>query len=199
MRVARLLRLMRAVPVFRTFATTYVSLMPRILPVVGFLVAVMLQFGFIGIELFGGLPVEAFAGTSYAGANYFSLNFNDGAATTSILFALIVVNNWFVFADGFGVASGTMWARAYFVVFWISGVLIGLNIVVATIIDQFSRAVDDDAASSSSIDPRLLTGIDGLSGDDKLVHVRRRARVGGVYLTDEELEELDKPINNNKK
>jgi hypothetical protein len=86
LRVARLLRLLRAAPVFRTFATTYVALLPQMLPVVAFLFAVMLQFGLIGIEIFGGLPISSFDNTSYAAANYFSLNFNDGAATISVLF-----------------------------------------------------------------------------------------------------------------
>jgi hypothetical protein len=102
------------------------------------------------------------------------------------------VNNWFVFADGFSIAIGSLWARLFFVLFWIAGVVVSLNIVVATILDQFSRAVESDSQQQQhhNIDPRLLTGIDGLPSDGKaMLQVRRRARLRHQptvdYTTDE--------------
>jgi hypothetical protein len=66
------------------------------------------------------------------------------------------------------VASGTLWARAFFVAVQIVGVIVLLNVVVATIVQQFAKVVaDEDAAKSaaddtdaSAIDPSLLTGIE---------------------------------------
>ena len=43
-----------------------------------------------------------------------------------LLFELIVVNNWFVIVDGFSAAVGT-WAAAFFVVWYIFGVLIAMG------------------------------------------------------------------------
>lgn len=56
--------------------------------------------------------------------------------------------------------------RVYFVVFWLVCVVVALNVVVATILEQFSASVARD--EEDTVEPELLTGLEGKVG------VRRR-------------------------
>lgn len=51
---------------------------------------------------------------------------------------LPVVNNWFVFSDGYSHVVGTDWARVYFVIFWGLCVVVALNVVITTVVEQFT-------------------------------------------------------------
>ncbi|MFN3504403.1 MAG: hypothetical protein ACK4ZJ_19340, partial [Allorhizobium sp.] len=57
------------------------------------------------------------------------------------LFELLVVNNWFVIMDGFVAAAGTRWARLFFIAFYVTAVIIVLNLV--------RRAADAAAAAAT--------------------------------------------------
>ena len=55
-----------------------------------------------------------------AGADkYYPNNFNDFLSGIVTLFELMIVNNWFVIADGITAAYGSEYARAYFIGFWL--------------------------------------------------------------------------------
>lgn len=55
------------------------------------------------------------------------------------LFALIVVNNWYVIvAMTVDVVGGATIYRYYFVIFYYFGVIIGLNIIIAFAIDMYA-------------------------------------------------------------
>jgi hypothetical protein len=189
LRALRFLRLFHIVPTFRAFTDTYTALATRMMPVTACLLLMMLEFALIGVNLFGGMSADRFDGSAYAKADFFALNFNDIVSGSALLFALLVVNNWFVLTDGFVVASGTLWARAFFVSVQIVGVIVLLNVVVATIVQQFAKVVaDEDAAKraadeaeeQTTVDPSLLTGIEEEEGtvhDDTMrFRVTRRGR-----------------------
>ena len=53
------------------------------------------------------------------------------------LFELSVVNNWFVVADGYVAVRGKH-ARWFFVLYYVLGVVVALNIVVAFVLDAYS-------------------------------------------------------------
>ena len=53
------------------------------------------------------------------------------------LFCILVVNNWFVVVEGFAAVADRDVARVYFLSFYVIGVLLFLNIVVAFILDAF--------------------------------------------------------------
>lgn len=109
-----------------------------------FLMAVM------GVQLFGGtvcLPAFAQGMESCAGAvitnntytqtNLALLNFNDVPTAFVTLFVLFVVNDWYVIVDEFVATTGTGWARAFFIVNYIIGVAVILNLVVTVVINSF--------------------------------------------------------------
>ena len=76
-------------------------------------------------------------GTDYLSSGYATLNFNDVESAFVTLFCVLVVNNWFVVVDGFAAVASRDVARVYFLSFYVIGVLLFLNIVVAFILDAF--------------------------------------------------------------
>ena len=70
--------------------------------------------------------------------NYVNMNFNDFYSSFMILFALMVVNNWFVIVNVFEVSTGSVWVRLYFLTFYFLSVIVVINIVVAFAIDMYS-------------------------------------------------------------
>jgi len=59
-----------------------------------------------------------------------------------VLFVLMIVNNWFVIADGFyRLTNG--WSQVYFVSFFVVVNLIILNILISLILDCFSQLRDE--------------------------------------------------------
>lgn len=84
-----------------------------------------------------GSDLQKLQGTDYLANGYATLNFNDAECSFVTLFCVLVVNNWFVIVDGFAAVSNRDLARVYFLAFYVVGVLLFLNIVVAFILDAF--------------------------------------------------------------
>lgn len=99
-------------------------------------------FAQIGSLLFGGKIREdspEIVHDSSIPDNYFLMNFNDLMSSMVTLFALIVVNNWYVIvAMTVDVVGGATIYRYYFVIFYYFGVIIGLNIIIAFAIDMYA-------------------------------------------------------------
>lgn len=75
---------------------------------------------------------------------YYLMNMNDLAASFITLFALMVVNNWFVIVLTFTAVLGDNgnYYRWYFILFYIVCVNIILNIIVAFVLDTYSNMAD---------------------------------------------------------
>jgi hypothetical protein len=67
-----------------------------------------------------------------------------------LLFELLIVNNWFVLASGY-VAVTSKAARAFFVAWYVVGVLVVLNLVVSATLDSFISEYKDDAPEGSAL------------------------------------------------
>lgn len=146
LRVGRVLRLLfHASPTFRVTANTFVRIIPDGVAILKVLFCAMFIFSFVGMQLFGGVintdpasPYSArIADTDFATADYYANNFNDMASGMVTLFELLVVNNWFEIVDGFSAAVDTQFAAVFFVIWYIFGVLITMNIVVSFILNAF--------------------------------------------------------------
>jgi hypothetical protein len=156
LRLFRLLRLLRKVHAFNVIASTFFRLLPAattLLKTVGLL---MFVFASTGLHLFGGLIttdtsgalvpaelVEALAESDFGIDGYYANSFNDLPSGILTLFELSVVNNWFVIADGYVAVRGKH-ARWFFVVYYMLGVVVALNIVVAFVLDAYS-AIEESA------------------------------------------------------
>jgi len=168
LRVGRVLRLMiHASKTFRVTAETFVAILPDGVAIVKVLFVAMYFFSFLGMQLFGGKintdPKSPYskpvAATDYAGADYYANNFNDMPSGMVTLFECIVVNNWFEIVDGFSAAvanspflgiSGTVWAPAFFIAWYIFGVLITMNIVISFVLNEFVDKFHDGMLSTGN-------------------------------------------------
>merc|ERR1719502_2614607 len=100
-------------------------------------------FATMGRCLFGGLIYTTnpalnatwAGGGAYYSDEFFSLNFNDLISGFVTLFALMIVNNWYITTSGFILATGSVWCSWYFILFFIVCNLVVLNILMALIID----------------------------------------------------------------
>jgi hypothetical protein len=69
-------------------------------------------------------------------SQYYANNFNDLASGMVVCFELLVVNNWFILADGFCQVAHVAGVRAFFLSVYIIGVLVCLNVVTSFAIDS---------------------------------------------------------------
>lgn len=135
---ARAFRLFAYVEPFRKVFLMCTRLIPAYWRMTMMLLIVYFVFAVIGRWMFGGIIYStnpALAGSPYKEAGFCSLNFNDFGSAFATLFPLMIVNNWYVVANGFLLASHSIWVSIYFVAFFVVCNLIVLNILMALIID----------------------------------------------------------------
>ena len=98
-------------------------------------------YSLIGMQAFGGIIFPGnplLAGTAFESAGYvFTSHWNDMSASMSTLFQLLVVNNWFLIANGPESATQESGARVFFVVWWVISVLLWLNLYIGLLINVF--------------------------------------------------------------
>lgn len=149
-RLFRFCRILDRYQPYHHFGRIAFKLIPPAVDVLTVVALICYAFAVLGVFLFGGLinddptdpNYEAVAKSSYGQADYKVNNFNDIGMGMVTLFELLVVNNWFMIADGFSAACGPG-ARAYFVAFWAFGVLVGLNLFLSTIIEAFTTEYEE--------------------------------------------------------
>ena len=109
---------------------------------------------------------SALSESAFGQANYYANNFNDMPSGFVTLFELLVVNNWFVLASGYEAVAG-VYARWYFISFYLVGVVLGLNICVAFVLDTYSTLEALETLEDHiTFDAAQITGTDtGLRGE----------------------------------
>lgn len=145
--VGRLGRLLGAIKKVRLVVSTFGQMLPAAAKLLQVLFLAMFCFSALGTQLFGGLinygPQLAILNvTDFGEANYYANNFNDLASGMVVCFELLVVNNWFIIADGFAAVAPVPVARTFFVTIYVFGVLVFLSVVVAFAIDAFNTALE---------------------------------------------------------
>eukprot|EP00913_Durusdinium_trenchii_P029651 g27792.t1 len=111
-------------------------------------------FATVGVQLFGGLidvHNPNLDHTGFAEAQYWPLNFNDFLSALVTLFCLMVVNNWYVVADGF-MAVTSNYSAIFFVCFFVSVNLVVLNILMTLILESSATVRHELSAKTSEDD-----------------------------------------------
>mmetsp|Transcript_5283 Transcript_5283/g.12641 ORF Transcript_5283/g.12641 Transcript_5283/m.12641 type:complete len:718 (-) Transcript_5283:123-2276(-) len=160
-RVLRVMRILNRFPTFSVIMHTFTKTLPQSVIMAQVMFCAMVIFCILGVQLFGGVinqdpdspTYSSVASSDFGAANYYANNFNDMLSGMVVLFELLVVNNWFVITDGFSAAVGPF-ARIYFVAWYMIGVLICLNIVVAFVVDTF---VSEFKAKTAKDEPIRLS------------------------------------------
>lgn len=140
LRLLRITRLFFHVEQFRIICVTALKLIPAAKNIFLIMFCTMYFFTILGNQLFGGKIYAGnplLANSTFEISNYHPNNFNDYFSGFVTLFELLVVNNWFVLAEGFVLVTETKWARLYFVAFYVIGNIVLLNLVIAVTIDAF--------------------------------------------------------------
>jgi len=171
LRLVRLLRLLGVVPQVRAVSSTFVHMLPAASDLLKVLCALIFTYAALGVYLFGGLvqsePPRPSSQSDFGTLGYYPNNFNDMGSACVTCFELLIVNNWFVICEGIVEASGTVWARLYFLSFYILAVLVCLNIFVAFAIESFDRVRSD--MESPTLEP-------GSTPDSRTVQALIRGR-----------------------
>jgi len=167
-RLLRLTRLLVLVERYQVMVTTFLKLIPSLMPYLGITFCLMCFFCTLGIQLFGGIIYDGnprLPGSAIAENDYFVKNFNDFPSGMVVLFDLLITGNWHVWMDGFQEVTGIWWSQFYFWSFYVLGVLFLFNLVVAFVLEAFfaemeihsaakESAAKDDSSSSDDEDRR---------------------------------------------
>ncbi|OQS07020.1 two pore calcium channel protein 1 [Thraustotheca clavata] len=137
-RCLRVLRLIMNFEYYRAIFLTWVRLLPIGKDLLLVLFCNMNFFASLGHSLFGGLispgrMQTSFPNSTYTTSGYAVNNFNDIPSGMVTLFELLLVNNWFVIAEGHVLVTSAA-ARLFFIAFWLIGVILTLNLFIASIL-----------------------------------------------------------------
>lgn len=141
----RLLRIIWHIKTMAIVAHTLLDLVKNLQSFGGILIVIYYFFAILGMEFFqnkitytpdtGNSSARPSCGT-YEQLEYWANNFDDFAAAIVVLWDVMVVNNWFVFLDAYAKYT-TKWSYLYFIVWWLTSVVIVLNLFTALILENF--------------------------------------------------------------
>ena len=146
----RLGRILLSIPQFQVIGTISAEILPAAMHVITVLLFLMYGFAALGLILYGGLitrdpanPLStAILNNDFSDNDYWANNFNDMMSGMNVLFNLLVINNWTNCEIGFEAVTDGKWVRFYFLAFYIFGVILINNLVVAFIINAFFQQLE---------------------------------------------------------
>jgi len=149
--IFRLLRVVPHIQRLYVVVATVIDLISHLRGFMGIIVAVYYFFAILGMQLFShnwkleeigpsnctDRMIHTHQCTQYQQLTYYANNFHDFAAALIVLWDVMVVNNWYVFLDGYMWATGTAWAQLYFIAWWLVSVIICVNLFIALVLEAF--------------------------------------------------------------
>lgn len=174
-RLLRLIRLLLHVKRYRVIISTFLKLIPRLMPYLAMIFCLMCLYCSLGVQLFGGLVNdynEILETTDMYENDYLVHNFNDYPTGMVTLFELLVMGNWQIWLESYVTLTGTWWTSLYFISFYAFAILFLLNLVIAFVLEAFFAEME---LSSSSVD--LKSGqTAGAGGQKEILERARQAR-----------------------
>ena len=138
----KLLTLLYEIKVMKIIIETMRNLMGPLLHLSGVMFTIFYVFTLGGLFFFGGKVQKNMDVISNNGGipdNYHLMNFNDMMSSFITLFALMVVNNWFVIVNMYvAIMDDNKYYRVFFILFYYAAVVVGVNIIVAFAMDMYS-------------------------------------------------------------
>jgi hypothetical protein len=89
------------------------------------------------IQTSGDTTFPALSDSLYGKNNYYVLNFNDNISALGTLYVLLLVNNMHIIAEGFTSIREDIPVKAFFVCWYVLGVLFLLNLLTASLLSSF--------------------------------------------------------------
>ena len=165
-RLLKILTLLEEIKSLRMIIQTMKNLLVPILHMTSVLLIIYYIFSLIGMLLFGGMIRKdgfgdyPFVEGPYTVPSVFHLdNFNDFISSMVTLFTLMVVNNWMIQVSQYTYVTSNPQilaqlnfegynknaVRFYFIAFYYFSVIIGINLVVAYVLDMYASTERLDA------------------------------------------------------
>jgi two pore calcium channel protein len=166
--IARLLRLTRLLVLmerYQVMVSTFLKLIPSLMPYLGITFCIMCFFCTLGVQAFGGIIYDGnprLPGSAIEENDYMVKNFNDFPSGMVVLFDLLITGNWHIWMDGFQEVTGKWWTQFYFWSFYVLAVLFLFNLVVAFVLEAFFAEMEMHSAAKES-----EAASDGDSSDDE--------------------------------
>jgi two pore calcium channel protein len=176
--IARLLRLTRLLVLmerYQVMVTTFLKLIPSLMPYLGITFCLMCFFCSLGVQLFGGVVNNGnprLPGSTIAENDYYTKNFNDFPSGMVVLFDLLITGNWHMWMDGFQELTGQWWTQFYFWGFYVLGVLFLFNLVVAFVLEAFFAEMEIHSAAKEAAENNSSDNEDQVNPRDP----RRKAK-----------------------
>eukprot|EP01026_Neomeris_dumetosa_P021325 TRINITY_DN1867_c0_g1_i9.p1 TRINITY_DN1867_c0_g1~~TRINITY_DN1867_c0_g1_i9.p1 ORF type:complete len:462 (+),score=43.46 TRINITY_DN1867_c0_g1_i9:153-1538(+) len=152
--ILRLLRMIATVSLFKVFSVTLIKMGQPAKRLLLVMFCSMYIFSVLGMHLFGGLvsrDSEILKNASYGKNDYYSINMNDMMSSMTLMLELLVTNNFQIFVDAYVQLTGTAWTRMFFVIFYIIGDIMCLNLVLSTIITIFRMEFGQGTCNNISV------------------------------------------------
>ncbi|CDS39492.1 two pore calcium channel protein 2 [Echinococcus multilocularis] len=141
-----ILRTLRFMQISNLMTSMLFQMPHHLAPVLGVLISFYYVYALLGFSLFHGTiehPTngstdsnETYVCGTYQQLNYWSINFDDFAASIFTLWSLMVLNNWHVIVRAFTDKIGR-WVHIYMVSWWLIASVILLTLITAMIIESF--------------------------------------------------------------
>ena len=146
--VLRLLRLLTVLKTFSFIIEIIFTIMKKFKSFAGLMLSLYYFFAFLGMMLFSDVDKKVVDGKrqkecgTFEELEFFANNFKDFYAAIILLWDLMIVNDWNVFVEAYRKAY-TEWVVIYFFAWYILSVIIGVNLLIAIILEAFITCWDE--------------------------------------------------------
>jgi len=189
-RVLRLARLLFMLKPFQLIAKISLEIIPMASHVIMLLFCILYLFASLGVYLYGGMitrdPNNALSymvlGTDFSENDYWANNFNDMISGLNVLFNLLVVNNWTTEWIGYEAVTESKLCRLYFLGFYVFGVILVNNVVIAFIVNAFIDGWDNqqELNAQHQVSDALIEGREAVFNASKITGTA--TFVSGTYI-----------------
>jgi len=139
LRLLRLLRLLSLFPRFRLILSAMYAMRTPFLTFAGLLLAFLYIFAAVGMELLGGVwyrDAPCLEGSVFEQLDYYTTHFNDFPSAMVTTWALLMVNNYWVYMDAGYKCIGHVQATVYFAAFYFCLVFLLINLLTSFVLES---------------------------------------------------------------
>lgn len=148
-RTLKLLALISEIKTLRLIGETLGNMIGPIARTLAVLLLVMYFYAFAGMRMFGGLVTEGHEGVP---GSFHLMNFNDILSSFVTLYALIIVNNWWVISGMYvDIMGGSYVWQLFFISFYYFSIIIGVNLFVAQVLNMYAAVEKLDNEKTEQI------------------------------------------------
>eukprot|EP00127_Corallochytrium_limacisporum_P005661 Clim_evm40s210 gene=Clim_evmTU40s210 len=139
----RMYRALSLIPAYRGVTQNVVRLIAAFSRIAILVVVIYYFFTIIGLHLFADVMNEETkkqVDGCYADSNYWVLNFNSFHSAATMLYFIMLQNDWYCFMDAYGTLTSE-WHKWFFIIWYVASICLVLNVIIAFIIEGFESHI----------------------------------------------------------